>query len=84
MKREPDSPGGSAQNVFADALRGGSGDQEQWGLRGNDKEGDKTQKPKQKPDLGLSGALTAETNTYKVIRDGQQIESKQIYSGSCD
>ena len=67
MKREPDSPGGSSQNVFADALRGDTNDEQQWGLRSNDKEGDKSSKPKQKPDLGLSGALTAETNTYKVI-----------------
>jgi len=78
MKREPDSPGGSGQNVFADALRGGGPDQEQWGLRSNDKEGDKTQKPKQKPDLGLSGALTAETNTYKgvVIKYSEPPEAK--------
>lgn len=76
MKREPGSPE-TTQNIFADALRGGDSDQ-QWGLRGNDKESEKETKPKQKPNLGLSGALTAETNTYKghVIKYSEPPEAK--------
>lgn len=73
MKQEAQSTAGSPRdtlaqaNVFAEALRGKESEKEQWGTAEENKK--LPDKPKEKPNLGLSGALTADTNTYKVHND---------------
>ena len=64
MKTERNSPQAGSSNPFAEQLREFS--EQEWGLRSGPGEGKTENKPKEKPNLGLSGALTAETNTYKV------------------
>lgn len=65
----------SQMNVFAEALRGNGGGE--WGKQGEEAPAEPT-KPKEKPNLGLSGALTADTNTYKgvVIKYSEPSEAK--------
>jgi len=71
VKQEQHSP--RAANIFAEELRNA----QEWGSKAEQEE-QKEQKPKEKPNLGLSGALTADTNTYKgvVIKYSEPPEAK--------
>lgn len=50
-----------------------------WGKNENDSKSDKNKKEKQKPNFGLSGKLTEETNTYKgvVIKYSEPPEARK-------
>jgi len=76
VKTERNSPQAGSSNPFAEQLREFS--EQEWGLRSGPGEGKTENKPKEKPNLGLSGALTAETNTYKgvVIKYSEPPEAK--------
>lgn len=77
VKTERNSPQPGSSNPFAEQLREFS--EREWGLQGGKGEGQPAEtKPKEKPNLGLSGALTAETNTYKgvVIKYSEPPEAK--------
>lgn len=73
VKQERRSPQAGSSNPFAEELRGG----DEWGKAGEDS-GKKEVKEKEKVNLGLSGALTADTNTYKgvVIKYAEPPEAK--------
>jgi len=75
VKQEPSSPP-RPSNVFAEELRNFA--EQDWGKKDDNKKGNEEQKPKEKPNLGLSGALTADTNTYKgvVIKYSEPPEAK--------
>ena len=61
MKQERRSPQAGSSNPFAEELR----QTNDWGKAGEGG-GKKEVKEKEKVNLGLSGALTADQNTYKV------------------
>lgn len=74
MKQERRSPQPGSSNPFAEELRQAN---DEWGKAGEG--GDKKEvKEKEKVNLGLSGALTADTNTYKgvVIKYAEPPEAK--------
>ena len=61
VKQERRSPQAGSSNPFAEELR----QTNDWGKAGD---GKKEVKEKEKVNLGLSGALTADQNTYKVSK----------------
>ena len=63
MKQERRSPQAGSSNPFAEELR----QTNDWGKAGEGG-GKKEVKEKEKVNLGLSGALTADQNTYKVSK----------------
>ena len=63
MKQEKRSPQAGSSNPFAEELR----QTNDWGKAGEGG-GKKEVKEKEKVNLGLSGALTADQNTYKVSK----------------